>query len=164
MPKRAESGFTLLEVLAAVAVLGILYPILMAWAGEGIRNEGVSKRRLEASLIADRRLADLEADFQNGTLPPVGRVQAEQDDYDVVTIVEELELPPEITDDPFAPPNAPPTNPAAAANQNILRRVVVRVFWQESGHQSSVDRVTYAWDPQAAAVLLGETPQLPGNS
>ena len=55
----ARGGFTLIEVLAAVALLGILYAVLARVAIEGLRAEGDSERRLEASLLADERVNDL---------------------------------------------------------------------------------------------------------
>ena len=66
---RKKRGFTLLEVLAAVAILSIWFIVLMGSAIQGLRAEGVSKRRLEAAMIADRKLSELEAASLGGTVP-----------------------------------------------------------------------------------------------
>ena len=63
---RAERGLTLLEVLAAVALLGILYTALAATTSQGIWNEFESRQRLEASLLADEVLARIELDLRAG--------------------------------------------------------------------------------------------------
>ena len=55
---RRLQAFTMLEVLAAVSVLAIVYLVLANVAIEGLRAEGESMRRLEASLIADELLSD----------------------------------------------------------------------------------------------------------
>ncbi len=57
--RRAERGLTLLEVLAAVAVLGLLYTVLASAAVQGLRSEGESRRRLEASLLMDEQLVQI---------------------------------------------------------------------------------------------------------
>ena len=60
MTSRAErqSGFTLLEVMAAVLVLGLLYTVLASAAMRGLRSEGTDRRRADAEMIADRELTD----------------------------------------------------------------------------------------------------------
>ena len=81
------SGFTLLEVLAAVAVLGILFTVLSNVAIEGLRHEGESKRRIDASLIADRAMIDLETEFGSGIVPPTGRTEFMEGDFRIVVEV-----------------------------------------------------------------------------
>lgn len=80
---RRLAAFTLLEVMAAVLVLGLLYTVLAEAAIRGLRSEGVSRRRVEASLIADRFLADLEAQVALGEIPPSGSEEQEIDPYRV---------------------------------------------------------------------------------
>ena len=64
-----QRGFTLLEVLAAVAILGILYVVLADVAMQGLLSEGRSRRRLEASLLADQALSDIEIEMASGGPP-----------------------------------------------------------------------------------------------
>ncbi|MFB3118027.1 MAG: prepilin-type N-terminal cleavage/methylation domain-containing protein, partial [Myxococcota bacterium] len=52
----SNGGFTLIEVLGAVAILAILYTTLATVAIRGLRSEGESRRMLEASLLADWQL------------------------------------------------------------------------------------------------------------
>ena len=66
MKRRAELGLTLLEVMAAVALLGILYAYLAKAASQGILTAGDSRWRLEASMLADDELVKLERQMLEG--------------------------------------------------------------------------------------------------
>lgn len=57
---RQQSGFTLIEVVGAVAIVGIWFLLLSVSAFRGIAAEGTAQRRLEASLVADEVLAEAE--------------------------------------------------------------------------------------------------------
>lgn len=78
--RRNGQGFTLLEVLGAVAVLGIWYFVLAAWATDGLIREGQSLRKMRAGLIADRTLAELEAISLDGAVPELMDEVVEPDD------------------------------------------------------------------------------------
>ena len=56
--KRPTDGFTLLEVLAAVAILGIWFVVLASVGIQGLRAEGTNERRIRASLLADTILSE----------------------------------------------------------------------------------------------------------
>jgi hypothetical protein len=81
-------AFTLLEIMAAVLVLGLVYSVLAEAAIRGLRSEGVSRRRVEASLIADRWLADLETQVAVGQIPTSGSEEEEVDEFHVAVNVQ----------------------------------------------------------------------------
>jgi prepilin-type N-terminal cleavage/methylation domain-containing protein len=83
-----RGAFTLLEVMAAVLVLGLLYAVLAEAAIRGLRSEGVSRRRVEASLIADLALADIEEQIALGKPPRSGSEEESVDGYRVVRAVQ----------------------------------------------------------------------------
>ncbi|HXV36929.1 MAG TPA: prepilin-type N-terminal cleavage/methylation domain-containing protein [Myxococcota bacterium] len=83
--RASDRGFTLLEVLAAVSILAILYTTLSTVAMRGLRSEGESQRMLEASLIADWQLSEFEADLEAGLIPEIGVTQ--NDDEEGFTVV-----------------------------------------------------------------------------
>ena len=60
----SDGGFTLIEVLGAVAILAILYTTLATVAIRGLRSEGESRRMLEASLLADWQLSEFELELE----------------------------------------------------------------------------------------------------
>ena len=84
----AKRGFTLLEVLAAVAILGVWYMVMATIAMQGLRAEGQSQRRLRASLIADRVVADLEANLAARIAPVAGEEEETLEEFTILTSVE----------------------------------------------------------------------------
>jgi len=85
---RRAAGFTLLEVMAAVLVLGLLYTVLAETAMRGLRSEGISRRRTEASLLADDRLSQLELQLALGEVPKSGEEEEAVDPYRIVVRVQ----------------------------------------------------------------------------
>jgi Tfp pilus assembly protein PilV len=59
-PSPARGGFSIIEVLGAVSILGITYVMLATLAIQGMQLTGESQRRLRASLIADEVLNEYE--------------------------------------------------------------------------------------------------------
>ena len=55
MPARAEQGFTLLEMLVAMAVLSLGALALLNLAGENTRTAGALEQRFFASVVAENR-------------------------------------------------------------------------------------------------------------
>ena len=154
----AADGFTLLEVLAAVAILGIWYVMLAAAAIQGLQRQGESHRRLEASFVADDVIAEIEAALSGGTAPETGVDEFERGDFKVRVEVEPfaLDVPPPAaiprdSGSRLALPNlvvvpnllggAGPTG-----EPSPLRSVRVQVSWTEGHDERSVIRATYAFD------------------
>jgi prepilin-type N-terminal cleavage/methylation domain-containing protein len=146
---RRASGFTLLEVLAAVAVLAIVYVLLSRVAIQGMRHEGESSRRLEASLLIDLQLYDLEAQLDRGFVPSLGRTESELDDFQVALEVEAfaLQVPEEFLD-AGGGEGAPPSliGSGRSPDESLLRRVTLRVSWFEGVDERSVERTTFGVD------------------
>jgi prepilin-type N-terminal cleavage/methylation domain-containing protein len=90
--RSARAGFTLLEVLAAVAVLGLVYSVLASAAIQGLRAEGDAGRRLRASLLADQRITEIEAQVAAGQTPEIGQTENQEDDFVIRTEVKPLDL------------------------------------------------------------------------
>jgi prepilin-type N-terminal cleavage/methylation domain-containing protein len=162
LARAAHGGFTLIEVLAAVALLGILYAVLARVAIEGLRAEGDSERRLEASLLADASVNDL-----NGApLPPVGHSQKTDGDFAIALDVSAFKIPPQwgVGEEKGVQPmllTSPPNGGTPA-----LRTVQVTVSWLEGASERHVSRTTYLLDFEsvaqlAAALPSGESPAAP---
>lgn len=157
----ARRGFTLLEVLVAVALLGVVVSVLARSAIEGMSYEGDATRRTRASLIADRSLWAVEAGLRLG--PPVAvHEESEEGEFQVELDVQPLELGPggldallgarEKTKGADGSPGAGAPVPSVAL---ALFRVVVQVSWVEGLREQSVTRSTFAYDASAAAEALG---------
>jgi prepilin-type N-terminal cleavage/methylation domain-containing protein len=155
---RSERAFTLLEVLAAVALLGILYIRLAGVGVQWIRSEGENKRLLEASLLADQQLSEIELQIDGGSVPEVGTSESEFDEFLVSVNVEPYALPaapstPGEGDDDESPLNL--TSTASGSEQSPLRAIELRVTWNDGARDRSVVRHTYAFDTESVAGLLG---------
>ena len=174
-PRRRRGGraFTLLEVMAAVALLGTVYTVLGGAGIQGLQHEGESRRRIQASLIADALLAELETSADAGQVAQPGKEERQQGPFTVQIEVAPLDL--EVPDDPNPLPQATvggqPSGlggkasslPEAlsgsllhgeAGSPSPLRRITLRVGWNEGWGDRSVVRTTYALDAQAAQKVL----------
>jgi prepilin-type N-terminal cleavage/methylation domain-containing protein len=151
-----EAGFTLLEVLVAVGVLGLLYTVLAGIAVQGLRAEGESGRELRASLLADRALAELETVGDFRVAPPVER---EAEDFVVTVDVApfELQLPASTRREQGGradQPGASLIQRGSGSRTSPLRRIEVVVSWSEGVFPREVRRTSFALDPEAAAPIL----------
>ena len=61
-PPPAEAGFTLIEVLVALAILALSLAAVYETLSGGLRNEAVSRRALAATSLAEGRLAEVGAE------------------------------------------------------------------------------------------------------
>jgi len=164
--RNSDSGFTLIEVLGAVAILAILYTTLSTVAIRGLRSEGESRRMLEASLLADWELSEFELELQTGAAPEIGITRSEEEDGFTVT----WEVTPLQTNifktasekeqarnaaNPAAQMAPLPTGQAGGPDVEApaFLQVQLGVMWLEAGYERSVTRTLFAVDEDAAARL-----------
>jgi prepilin-type N-terminal cleavage/methylation domain-containing protein len=167
--RSCERGFTLIEVMAAVMLLGIVYSLLAAKSTEGIWSEGDARRRLQASLLADEVLAGVETQYALG-LPPDRRGSNEERGPFLIEIGLENYRPPTPPVDPAgtAAPELPqagvpdPFGDERGLAPSVLVQIGVRVSWQDLGVDKWVERTTWVFDSAAAAGMVGTSPSLPG--
>lgn len=76
-----DAGFTLLEVLGAVLIFVAAFAVLVGTSGELIQRVSTTEIRLEASEIAERELARLEAALASRQTPPEDREEQLEDGY-----------------------------------------------------------------------------------
>lgn len=154
-----QRGFTLFEVLAAVAVLALTVTMLARGAIQGMRYEGDASRRLAASLIADQLLFELESSLAVGILPELGQREVENPaDDEFLRVVEVSPLEPAMLGMPdlFLPPGAEGEAPARGEGTALpeLRMLTVRVSWEDGLAEQAVTRTSFAYDATAAIDAL----------
>jgi len=154
---RLSQGFTLIEVLGAVAVLAILYTMLAGVAIQALRAEGESQRRMEASLIASERLSTVEAASAMGSAPPPGEESEQVEIFNVETQVRPVEqgtlgFGDDPEDQAVAALLFPPDNGSASA---ALVEIEILVTWSEGDREMEVRRTTYAMDSSGFGGLFG---------
>jgi len=182
-----ERGFTLLEVLGAVAILAILYTTLSSVAIRWLRSEGESRRMLEASLVADWEISQFELQLDTGVAPELGVTESETEDGFKVTwevtplqtkiFKTALEKQQEREAANLTGPSR--LDAAAQAAATVAQdtatdafappflQLDLRVSWIEAGSERSITRTLFAVDEDAAAklaaasVLPAATPENP---
>jgi prepilin-type N-terminal cleavage/methylation domain-containing protein len=172
-------GFTLLEVLAAVALLAIAYSQLGSSGIQGLQHEGEARRRIEASLYADAVMTEIESSLESGAAPKVGEEEREEEDFRITVAVEPFTLVvPELESEGggkrlgdaksrLGGSQGTAAQPAAGpsllggdrGSQPPLRKIAVRVAWDEGFGERVVTRVTYALDAEAASGTVGALSQ-----
>jgi prepilin-type N-terminal cleavage/methylation domain-containing protein len=174
MPIR-PGGFTLLEVLAAVAILGIAYITLGSSGIQGLQHEGEARRRLEASLLADSVLFDIEDAIEWDVAPSLGEEEREEGDFTIAVTVSPFSIvvPEESGRDgkrlddarsrlggsgeqarPPAIPGSSLLGGSGPGAASPLRRIDVQIIWNEGFGERTVSRTTFALDRDAALGTL----------
>jgi prepilin-type N-terminal cleavage/methylation domain-containing protein len=185
-----ERGFTLLEVLGAVAILAILYTTLSGVAIRWLRSEGESRRMLEASLAADWEVSQFELQLDTGVAPELGVTESETEDglkvtWEVTPLQTKIYKTPLEKQQEREAQNPSATTRLDAAAQAAAEaaqaaatdpfappflQVDLRVSWIEAGSERSVTRTLFAVDEDAALKLAAasvpsqSTPQNPDQS
>lgn len=159
----SQRGFTLLEVMVAVALLGLVVSVLAGSAIQGMSYEGEGARRLRASLLADQALFEIETGLKLGVPPqPMHEERQAGDGFELTVDVQPLDAAEALAallapapEDPRAAAPSPRGAADATAVPLPLFQVLVRVAWAEGVNQREVTRTTFAFDASAAAKALG---------
>jgi prepilin-type N-terminal cleavage/methylation domain-containing protein len=166
-----RAGFTLLEVMAAVAVVGIVYIVVAGSAMQGLRTEGDASRRLRASLLADRVLSELELQMARGSALPPGETETTEEEFTIVVEVSPFDIAsvlPEQTKKERDPARSATSfqvlSPGVHGGVAALLSIAVRVAWIEGTSEQEVTRQSFAFDLGAAAPLLEQIPPPPEPS
>jgi general secretion pathway protein I len=73
---RTEAGFTLLEMLVALAVLSLAVLALVNLAGENVRSEAAIEARVFAGVVADNRAVEA---LTSAVPPPIGASEGSEE-------------------------------------------------------------------------------------
>jgi len=157
------AGLSLLEVLAAVMIFAMVMTVLIGTSSSAVHRVGISARQLEADLVADSLLADLEIEIKQGFAPEIEENEFTSEQYLIRMTMTEL-----LSDDPGLGSPGGAVGAAANASGDIisllnsalpevaghLRQYDIEVSWIEQNGPRSVTRTTFAFDWQAAQVEL----------
>jgi prepilin-type N-terminal cleavage/methylation domain-containing protein len=158
--RRSDPGFTLLEVMAAVAVVAIVFTTLARVANQGVQSQGISKRRLEASLLADQVLSDIETQMAAGAAPAIGQTEFEEGRFAVVVDVTAFDLASAIPASAETTASELGLAPATASSAgtsitaSAVRAIEIAVTWSEGVNEYRVMRSTYGFDLASVQQLL----------
>lgn len=152
-----RAGFTLLEVMAAVVILGLVYVVLARGAMQGLQTEGDASRRLRASLLADRILNGMELSLAQGSAPTLGQTETIEEEFTVVTEVNPFDvatLLEDATGEPVSSASELELLKPTRGGTPMVLSITVRVAWTEGISEQQVTRDSFAFDLDAATPLL----------
>ena len=167
MRRRSERAFTLIEVMAAVFMLGLFVAAISQLLTQARRNEGFARLQAQAAALADDAVATLEEGFARGATPALGSNEGGEAPWRVVTEVRAFDstlLAPAAASEPERGARAAPgaasflSAPSASASPPLLE-IEVRVSWEgapvdsETGEPFSIRRRTFALNPAALEAL-----------
>ncbi|HTO71622.1 MAG TPA: type II secretion system protein [Myxococcota bacterium] len=180
--RAAGPGFTLIEVLAAVLIVSLVFGLLLESVTRNLAALSRARSEARAMQLAEDRLRDLKADLASGTKLEDGVTDGSFDEPDqdmhwqIVVTPQTLALPPDYRGE--VPPGPLFVSPAAAARQSPppslsqtpgsnaagpqtpeepLRLVEVRVFRQGDDPQSVEPFVLLVTAPPDTS-QLGQSP------
>jgi general secretion pathway protein I len=195
----ATSGFTLLEVMIAVAILAATLVVLLRIVTNNIRATNHAKMTTAATFLARTKMSDVEDDvlyngFSSDTESDKGNFKDEGKGYERfswTTLIERIELPTDLTQktqDSATKASQDAKNPMEMMSsffggmmsafiepiriglQESVRKVTVRVVWDETGRpDQTIEVVEYLTDPAQLEKAMGmppgggQTPPPPGG-
>ncbi len=169
---QARGGFTLLEVLAAVMIFATVVTILIGSSSETIHRAQISRDRLQASEIADREMAMLEAILSQQEALPEDKEELGEEFMVRMWSEPALEsigggggrggnfsgdaVQALANGDQGAVGIGPLMAAQVPGIDAFLRRYEIRVEWTDGAVVDSVRRTTFAFDWEAAREALPE--------
>jgi Tfp pilus assembly protein PilV len=155
--RRCESGLTLLEVLAAAMIFAMVMTVLISTSSTAVHNVGVSARRLEANLVAEEILANLEIQMKQGIAPEVDENELTRDPYAITILRTDL-----FQGSENAASGGAGIDVASMLGAELpevakhLKQYDIEVSWVEQNGPQRITRTTFAFDWQTAAIEFSE--------
>lgn len=195
--RRRAAGFTLLEVMVAVAILSATLVVLLRIVTNNIRATNHAKLTTAATFLARTKMSDVEDDilyngFSTETETDKGNFKDEGKGYERFSwesMIERIELPTDLTQKTqesstkasqdaknpmelmssfFGGMMSAFIEPIRIGLQESVRKVTVRVFWDETGRpDQAIEVVEYLTDPAQLEKAMGMPPggvQAPGQT
>lgn len=164
MKPRDARGFTLIEVMAAVFMLGLFVTAISQLLTQAARNEGHARLQARAAALADAEIAKIEEGVVRGAALPLGSSESGDSPWRVVSEVRAFDV---AALAPAAGPEAARAQAASASwlsspsarEQPPLLEITVRVSWEgaavdaETGEPFAIRRRTFVLNPSALEQL-----------
>ncbi len=148
--RRVDRGFTLLEVMVAVAILAVSLSVLLTFQGNTLIASGRQEKLTIATMLARQKMVEVELDLEQGMARgefPDDRTEAADFDkpfegYSWKMTVRKVELPAPIT----AEEGSVQYMIAQQLTKEIaktVRELRLEITWEELGEPQSLEVVTH---------------------
>ncbi len=128
--KSKQSGFTLMEVLVGVALLGIVYTVLFGVMSTSLRNVGRMAEREKIVRYGQMKMNELMITINRGLQSEVGFAGRFDEKYGWRAIVQDLE-----------------STESTQAPAYVLKRLRLSVDWNGLNGPREYDLETIVWAP-----------------
>jgi general secretion pathway protein I len=193
----SSSGFSLLEVMVSLAILGLALVVLVGITTTNVRATHHARKLTTATFLARAKMAELEDrvltegfvdndEEEEGDFSNEGRI-----DFRFQTLIEKIQLPTDIAQKSQQAAQQTTEQATTTGSQNPLmamagmmgglmstliepirvgleesvRRVTVRVLWDEPGRRGQTfEVVTFMTDPAKLDMAVGAIGQPPGGT
>lgn len=170
MKKRHAKGFTLVEIMIAIAILSIGLVSIYTAQGNSLRASGNAERIQTAAMLARQimteKMLEVEKNLQKGTFPAdkeedSGEFEAPFQEYRWEYLVRKVEIPiggggggdqPQPGTEGAQGPNANQAPESAQSNlanmvskklSDTIREINVKIIWEELGEEQSIKVTTH---------------------
>ncbi len=146
----STAGFTLLEVMIAVAVLSVSLLALMTSSGNTLITSGRAERILVATNLARAKMSEIELEIEKGRAlnefpddkEEEGKFDEPYDDYSWQMIIRKVDFPAPVTGEKGGIQDMIAQNLTKEIS-NTVREVKLIVKWDELGEEQTLDVVTH---------------------
>ena len=143
-------GFTLLEVMIAVAILAVTLTTLMTFSGNTMIKSGRAERLLVATTLARQKMAEIELDLmkatKKGEFPDErsedGKFDEPYDDYSWKMALRRVELPAPVMGEKGSIQETVGRELTKEISKTV-RELKLTVLWQELGEEQTYEVVTH---------------------
>ena len=139
---KRNRGFSLLEIIVAIAILGSAFTVLLTAHATALRREAAARRLMTATLLARKLLTEVEV----GGVPELGSEAQEAGEAFPGYAWERHVEPAALPFGEMIAKNLGTSTPLSIPS-DALRQVRIVVTWPEGGRTASTELVFYAVAP-----------------
>lgn len=148
--RRRISGFSLLEVMVAAAILAISLTVLLTFSGTTLVKSGRAEKLLVATMLARQKMTDIEIELEKqkkkrefpDERSEDGDFEEPFEDYKWKMEIRKIELPAPVVGEEGSMQQMIGKQLTKQISQTV-RELKLTVMWDEMGEEQSIEVVTH---------------------